>query len=202
MKTTNPAFPAGFTRILQAAAAESGVSPADLTGPRRFDYLCIARYFAIGLASELTKIPTHDLGHALNRSNTMIRRSIKICNELCIADTRIARRYENLRRTINLGNLNNLVISDEVLRRRADSLRMDFLESLVGRHEMTPCRKSRKNPEGLRKNILETNIHTNHEVLITIRNANGDALLSACRPTWREAVDVAMANMAKIGGGK
>jgi len=165
-----------FTLILQAVATEWGVSPADLTGPRRYDYLCIARHVAIGLASELTKISSHDLGRALNRTDAMVRRSITTCRNLCIADTRIARRYDNLRRTINLDAIS------EVLRLRADSLRMDFLESLACSRSFCQRRSSE-----ISKDM--------DEVLITIRKANGYPILSACRPTWREAVDAAMAKM-------
>jgi len=180
-----------FTRILQAAAAESGVTPADLTGPRRFDYLCIARYFAIGLASELTKIPTHDLGHALNRSNAMIRRSIKICNELCIADTRIARRYDNLRRTINLGN-----ISDKVRRLSVDKVIEHVLEHL---------------PEGWAVHITvkygDASVRAERPDGTTVHMHDDESdfeeqVRAAVRLAHDEAASDAMTRMAKIGGGK
>ena len=76
-----------------------------------------------------------------------------------------------------------------------DTQRMDFLESLVGRHEMTPCWKGKANPEGLRKDYAGTDIHIRTEVQILIRNSMGHTKAGAFALTWREAVDAAMAKM-------
>jgi len=72
---------------------------------------------------------------------------------------------------------------------------MDFLESLVGRHVMTPCWKGKDNPEGLRRDRAGTDAHVNDEVYIFIRNAKGDSIVSARGATWRGAVDAVMAKM-------
>jgi len=76
-----------------------------------------------------------------------------------------------------------------------DTQRIDFLDSLVGRHEMTPCWKGKDNPEGLRRDRAGTDAHVNDEVDIYIRDIMGYAVVSARGATWREAIDAVMAKM-------
>lgn len=79
-----------------------------------------------------------------------------------------------------------------------DSQRLDFLESLVGRHEMTPCWKSMMNPDGLRKDFAGSDAHVFSSVSFYIRDARGNAIVSAYGATWRETVDKAHAAFSAL----
>lgn len=60
-------------RILAAVAAEFGLSVADLTGPLRKAVHCNARFVAVGLLVEMTRISLPAIGrHLGNRDHTTI----------------------------------------------------------------------------------------------------------------------------------
>lgn len=80
----------------------------------------------------------------------------------------------------------------------ADSQRLDFLESLVGRHEMTPCWKSKLHPDALRKEFAGSDARAFSSVSFYIRDALGNVIVSAYGATWRETVDKAHAAFSAL----
>jgi hypothetical protein len=73
----------------------------------------------------------------------------------------------------------------------SNKARIDFLESLVGRHVMTPCFRSKRHPEALRRDPCRSDAHVGDIVSIYIRNSLGLVVAEGRGISWRETIDSA-----------
>lgn len=81
---------------------------------------------------------------------------------------------------------------------RHDKERLDFLESLIGRHVMTPCHKNKHQPTGMRKDYCGADLHVIHDnAALYIRDDLSHATVSAHGATFREVIDAARAALER-----